>query len=100
MVLRACYRRWRLQKVRAARRGHTAKAAEIRRGVWVGRACKMRELVGEDLEHGCGLWLVGNRGRQWIDGLDQAGGEVVGSGWIPRKMVAAEWEGWDKLPKV
>ena len=44
--------------------------------------------------------LVGKTREAGIDGLDGAGGEVVGSGWIPRKMVAAEWEGWDKLPKV
>ena len=48
-----------------------------------------------------GAGSVGGESREaGIDGLDGAGGEVVGSGWIPRKMVAAEWEGWDKLPKV
>ena len=63
-----------------------------------GGARSMREMVGEDLDHGCGLWLVGNRGRQWIDGLDRAGGEVVGSGWIPRKLVAVEI-GQGRIPR-
>ena len=48
-----------------------------------------------------GAGSVGGETREaGVDGLDGSGGEVVGSGWIPRKMVAAEWEGWDKLPKV